>query len=85
MGESYLVVGESGFIGRHIVEALQARGDHVATFDVVQRHFDGAILPRRHHERTGHQQCHPEGKIMILLHLRRKRKPSVANVAAPNV
>ena len=40
MGESYLVVGGSGFLGRHIVEALQARGDNVATFDVVQRHFD---------------------------------------------
>ena len=37
--ESYHVDG-SGFLGRHIVEALQACGDNVATFDVVQRHFD---------------------------------------------
>lgn len=40
MSESYLVIGGSGFLGRHIVEALQDRGDNVATFDVVQRHFD---------------------------------------------
>ena len=40
MSESYLVIGGSGFLGRHIVEALQARGDDVATFDVVQKHFD---------------------------------------------
>ena len=40
MGESYLVVGGSGFLGRHIVEALLARGDNVSVFDVVQRHFD---------------------------------------------
>ena len=73
----------SGFLGQHIVDALQARGDNVATFDVVRRHFD-VPFPRRHHERTGPQHCHPEGKMIILLHLDRKRKLSVANVAAPN-
>jgi sterol-4alpha-carboxylate 3-dehydrogenase (decarboxylating) len=40
MSESYLVIGGSGFLGRHIVEALKDRGDNVATFDIVQRHFD---------------------------------------------
>ncbi|KAI0763611.1 C-3 sterol dehydrogenase [Trametes elegans] len=36
----YLVVGGSGFLGRHIVEALVARGDSVSVFDIVQRHHD---------------------------------------------
>lgn len=40
MPESYLVIGGSGFLGRHIVEALVARGDAVSVFDLVQRHFD---------------------------------------------
>lgn len=40
-GESYLVIGGCGFLGRHIVEALVARGEkQVAVFDLVQRHFD---------------------------------------------
>jgi sterol-4alpha-carboxylate 3-dehydrogenase (decarboxylating) len=39
--ESYLVIGGCGFVGRHIVEALLARGERaVAVFDLVQRHFD---------------------------------------------
>lgn len=36
----YLVVGGSGFLGRHIVEALVARGDEVSVFDIVQRYHD---------------------------------------------
>lgn len=39
--QSYLVIGGCGFVGRHIVEALLARGEQaVAVFDLVQRHFD---------------------------------------------
>ncbi|CAE6420558.1 hypothetical protein ACGC1H_006615 [Rhizoctonia solani] len=39
--ESYLVIGGSGFLGRHIVEALVARGEKdVAVLDIVQRYDD---------------------------------------------
>jgi sterol-4alpha-carboxylate 3-dehydrogenase (decarboxylating) len=36
----YLVIGGSGFVGRHIVQALLARGDSVSVFDIVQRYHD---------------------------------------------
>jgi nucleoside-diphosphate-sugar epimerase len=39
--QSYLVIGGCGFLGRHIVETLLARGEQaVAVFDLVQRHHD---------------------------------------------
>jgi sterol-4alpha-carboxylate 3-dehydrogenase (decarboxylating) len=38
--DTFLVIGGSGFLGRHIVEALIARGDPVAVFDIVQRYHD---------------------------------------------
>ena len=38
--ENYIVVGGSGFLGRHIVEALLARGDAVSVLDIVQRYHD---------------------------------------------
>ncbi|EIN10049.1 hypothetical protein PUNSTDRAFT_143387 [Punctularia strigosozonata HHB-11173 SS5] len=38
--DTYIVIGGSGMVGRHIVEALLARGDVVFCFDVVQRHYD---------------------------------------------
>ena len=41
--ETSLVIGGCGFLGRHIVEALVARGIPVAVFDLVQRHFDTNI------------------------------------------
>lgn len=36
----YLVIGGSGFLGRHVVNALLARGDTVSIFDIVQRYHD---------------------------------------------
>ncbi|KAF5369441.1 hypothetical protein D9758_002522 [Tetrapyrgos nigripes] len=36
----YLVIGGSGFLGRHIVEQLKDRGDNVSVFDIVQRTED---------------------------------------------
>jgi sterol-4alpha-carboxylate 3-dehydrogenase (decarboxylating) len=38
--DAYLVIGGSGFLGRHIVDALLARGDAVSIFDIVQRYHD---------------------------------------------
>lgn len=38
--EVYVVIGGSGFLGRHIVEALQKRGDNVVVLDIVQRYDD---------------------------------------------
>jgi sterol-4alpha-carboxylate 3-dehydrogenase (decarboxylating) len=46
MGESYLVIGGSGFLGRNIVEGLLARGDkNVSVLDVVQRFHDVTFYP----------------------------------------
>lgn len=36
----YLVIGGSGFLGRHIVQQLRDRGDNVSVFDIVQRYHD---------------------------------------------
>ncbi|RXW24479.1 hypothetical protein EST38_g1331 [Candolleomyces aberdarensis] len=38
--DQYLVIGGSGFLGRHIVDQLRARGDTVSVFDIVQRYHD---------------------------------------------
>lgn len=38
--DAYIVIGGSGFLGRHIVEALLNRGDVVSVLDIVQRYHD---------------------------------------------
>ena len=36
----YMVIGGSGFLGRHIVQQLLDRGENVSVYDIVQRYHD---------------------------------------------
>ena len=80
---TYLVSG-SGFLARHIVEALRLRAIMLLP-STWSKHFDVSFCLEDITDEQDNQQCHPEGKIIILLHLGRKRKLSVGTVAAPNM
>jgi sterol-4alpha-carboxylate 3-dehydrogenase (decarboxylating) len=70
----YLVIGGSGFLGRHIVQGLLDRGDSVSVFDIVQRYHDvpfysGDITVEESVVQALTQVRGPLGLISILLNI----------------
>ena len=57
MGETVLITGGAGFVGRHVAQALLARGDRVRAFDL--------LIEQVHPERERPKELHPDVELTV--------------------